>query len=81
MAASRQDVDRWIDTAKKGKYHYIISVCDTFDYDDYPVYCETKEEAKEQFTAHHGPNMQRVNEIIAIDKSGAVTEGLYIHDL
>jgi len=81
MTATRGDVNRWIETAKKNGDNYIISVCDTFDYDDYPIYCKSKGTAKEQFEEHNGHNMQRVNEIIRINEDGTVTENLTIHSL
>lgn len=75
MAASRKDVDRWIKTAKKEKQKFIISVCDTFDYDDYPVYCSDEKEIKKEIP-NHQINMQRINEIIRINDDGTVTENL-----
>ena len=74
MAASRADIDRWIETAKEKGSRFIISVCDTFDYDDYPVYCENTEELMEKHAEVNGKNMQRVNEIIWIDELGQVHE-------
>ena len=67
MAATRQDVDRWIETAKEKGATHIVSVCDTFDYDDYPVYCMNEKELKEAKDSHNGQNMQRINEVITID--------------
>ena len=74
MAATRQDVDKWISTAKTNGYQYIISVCDTWDYDDYPVYCRNKKEVIEAIP-EYTQNMQRINEIIRID-GDKVTENL-----
>jgi hypothetical protein len=68
MAASGRDVDFWILMAKKQKAKYIISVCDTFDYSDYPVYCkDEKELAIKEKQYRSGENMQRINEIIKVD--------------
>jgi len=80
MAATRQDVDRWIETAKQNGDEYVISVCDTWDYDDYPVYCKNLEELKQKHPKYNGENMQRINEIIRI-KNGVVTENLNIYHL
>ena len=80
MAASRRDVDRWIETAKLGKCKYIISVCDTFDYDDYPVYCEDLNELQRRYP-EYTKNMKRVNEIIRINEDGSVDENLSLHML
>lgn len=73
MAASKEDVDRWIETAKKDKKEFILSVCDTFDWDDYPVYCKDEEELEKERKKHNGVNMQRVNEVIRVDKKGKAT--------
>lgn len=75
MAATREDVDRWIKTAKERGAKYIISVCDTFDYDDYPVYVMPEENLEERKKDFNGVNMQRINEIITIHDDGEVTEG------
>ena len=72
MAATRQDVDRWIEEAKKNNQPFIISVCDTFDYDDYPIFCKTINELKERYKDVNGVNMQRINEIIKINPDGSV---------
>lgn len=66
MAATREDVDRWIATAKaKGETH-IISVCDTFDYDDYPVYVLPGEDLEEKKKEYNQVNMQKINEVIVV---------------
>jgi len=66
MAATFEDVERWKETAKKQKAKYIISVCDTFDYDDYPVYVSAMENLEEVKKEYNGVNMQRINEVIEI---------------
>jgi len=74
MAATREDVDRWIKTAKERGAKYIISVCDTFDYDDYPVYVMPDENLEERKKDFNGENMQRINEVITINDDNSVTE-------
>lgn len=80
MAASRNDVDRWINTAREGNFEFIISVCDTFDYEDYPVYCKDEEELKQEIPFYNGKKMQRINEIIRIKPDGMARENLSIYD-
>lgn len=75
MAASREDIERWIETAKKDKKKFIISMCDTWDYDDYPIYCKDEVELEKEFSSHNGKNMQSVNEIIKVEGK-KVTENL-----
>lgn len=78
MAATRQDVDKWIAKAKEDKMKFIISVCDTWDYDDYPVYCQDEKELSESILEYNGVNMQRINEVIKID-GDKVIENLSPH--
>jgi len=80
MAATRKDVDRWIDTAKEKGCKFIISVCDKFDYDDYPVYIKDLNELIMRVDEYDGVNMQSINEIIRINDDGSVTENLTIYN-
>ena len=64
MAASREDVERWIKTGKEQGAQYIISVCDTFDWDDYPAYVMPNENLEERKKKFSEENMQRINEVI-----------------
>lgn len=66
MAATREDVDRWIANAKKVGATHIISVCDTFDYDDYPVYVMPDEKLYEKKKQYDNVNMQKINEVIDV---------------
>jgi len=74
MAASRQDVDRWIETAKEMGATHIISVCDSFSYDDYPVYVMPNENLSEKRVKYDGVNMQRINEVITINGDEVIEE-------
>lgn len=74
MAANRKDVDRWIATAKEKGASHIISVCDTFDWDDYPVYVMPDEDLDEKKKEYDNVNMQKINEVITINKDGSVDE-------
>lgn len=74
MAASRQDVNRWIETAKNNGATHIISVCDTYDYDDYPVYVMPDETVQERRKNYDGKDMKRINEVIQIrDANGDIS--------
>jgi len=68
MAASREDVNRWVKTAKDEGYRYIISVCDTFEWEDYPVYIKEGENLEEAKLKYDGVNMQKINEVIDLNK-------------
>lgn len=75
MTATREDVNKWINTAKKKECNYIISVCDIFDHYDYPVFCKTVKQVKEDYLVYNS-KMQRINEVIRINDDGTVDENL-----
>ena len=82
MAASRQDIKRWLIEGKEENQRFVIVVCDTFDYGDYPVYCKDVQEAKESYKKHNGVHMQRIMEIydleIPIDEQLKETKAWHI---
>jgi hypothetical protein len=80
MAASRERVDLWIEIAKSTKSKYIISVCDTFDHEDYPVFCGTTAELARVIKRYDNNDMQRINEIIQINGDDVI-ENLTIIDI
>jgi len=66
MTATTEDIKRWREYAKGLGATHIISVCDTFDHDDYPVYVMPNEDVSVRAAKYNGQNMQRINEIIEI---------------
>ena len=77
MAATLDDVNRWVKTARNKNCNYIISVCDCFDYEDYPVYCKDLDEVRERYPEFDGVEMQRINEIIKINPDGSTETVLF----
>jgi len=61
MAATRADIQRWIDKRDDETTHLII-VCDTYDWEDYPVYVSVFEDVRKVESRFQG-NMQRVMEV------------------
>lgn len=48
MAATRDDLRRWFqEGVDQGATHMIV-VCDTYDYEDYPVYVSESENVRER---------------------------------
>ncbi len=62
MACTRQDIENWLNNAKTKNADFMIVVCDTFDHDDYPVYC-SKEDFAAKYNDHNGVNMQKIMEV------------------
>ncbi len=67
MTASIQDVLGWIEEAREKGATHIISVCDTFDWDDYPVYIMPGDDLDKKVKHYREASMQQVNEIIEIE--------------
>jgi len=60
---SREDIKRWLETAKKQKAAFMIVACDTYDFDDYPIYCADSKECLKKYEEHNGKNMQEIMEV------------------
>lgn len=78
MAASKSDIREWFKQGVKDKATHMIIVCDSFDWDDYPVYItSTAKVAKEycdSMTTNN--NMQQVMEVynLSMDMDSQLAE-------
>ena len=63
MSTTQADIRGWLKEGKRRKATHVIIVCDTFDYDDYPVYVKATEDVREIERRYNGQNMQRVVEV------------------
>lgn len=64
MAATRQDIERWLTVDVPDKATHMAVVCDTFDYDDYPVYVSEGEDPHKALEKYvKGENMTRLMEV------------------
>jgi hypothetical protein len=74
MAATRQDIEGWFDRGVKQKSRHMIVVCDSFDYDDYPVFTTTDDECLQRYK--NPGEMQRVREVydLRADKAEQMNE-------
>lgn len=69
MAATKKDISDWFSEGVwKGATHMLV-VCDTYDWDDYPVYVMPNENAREKANQYNGENMQKVMECYNLSKS------------
>jgi len=66
MAAHKADIQGWLERGKKEGATHVIVVCDTFDWDDYPVSVMPGENAKEKAVEYSGKNMQQVMEVYSL---------------
>jgi hypothetical protein len=69
MAASKEDIRRWLTEGKAMGATHVVVVCDTFDWDDYPVFVMPGEDAKAVHGKYNGKDMQQVMEVynLAVD--------------
>jgi len=68
MGTSKEDIKEWIKCGQDKKATHLIIVCDTFDWEDYPVYVMSGEDARTKYNHYHGPNMQKVMEVYNLQK-------------
>ncbi|MEK7509369.1 MAG: hypothetical protein AAB605_01500 [Patescibacteria group bacterium] len=68
MAATRSDIARWFKEGQEQGATHMVVVCDTFSYDDYPVYVTPGENARDKAAEHDGPEMQKVMEVYSLAK-------------
>jgi hypothetical protein len=64
MGTSRDDIRGWLKRAEP-KHTHMLVVCDTFDYDDYPVFTDNVSEAIEKYDRK---DMQKIMEIYDLRK-------------
>ncbi len=69
MAASQHDIRRWCTLSVPEKATHMAVVCDTFDWEDYPVYIKEGEDAyKETEKYRRGDNMTQLMEVYDLRK-------------
>lgn len=68
MATTKADIEGWLVSAKEEKATHLIVVCDSFDYEDYPVYVLKGQDVRKVVESYHGKNMQRVMEVYNLSK-------------
>jgi hypothetical protein len=70
MAATRQDIKRWLTENVPDKATHMAVVCDTFDWDDFPVYVSEGEDAREKLAKYQrGENMTQLMEVYDLRKN------------
>jgi hypothetical protein len=64
---TKKEFNEWIKRGRSNGATHMISVCDTFDFEDYPVYVMPTEKLDDIKQKYDNVNMQRINEIIEIN--------------
>lgn len=68
MATTLEDIQGWFKEGKRKKATHLVVVCDTYDWEDYPVYVSTHEDVAKVVLRYQGPNMQKVMEVYCLSK-------------
>lgn len=63
MATTKEDIRSWLESGKERGATHVIVVCDTFDWEDYPVYVMKDEKIQERYDHFNGKDMQKVMEV------------------
>lgn len=63
MSVTRDDIQDWFEVSRALEFTHMLIVCDTYSYDNYPVYVRGLNDFLNKFFDHHGKNMQRVEEV------------------
>lgn len=67
LAATKEEIAEWVKRGKKNKKcTHVVIVCDTFDWDDYPVEVKEGESIDSVIKHYDGPNMQKVMEVYSM---------------
>lgn len=69
MATTINEISEWFDEGVKQKATHMVIVCDSFSYEDYPVFCMSEEDARKKIK--NPGEMQRIMEVykLSSDKS------------
>lgn len=74
MRESHETVQAWCREKFAGGSVFMLVVCDTFDYEQYPVGL-TAEDFWEQYRQHNGHNMQRIEGVFVLASTGGTPIG------
>lgn len=77
MATTQEEIKEWLEEAKRNGSTHMLVVCDTYDYEDYPVYVKKGQNCQDVVSAYHGKDMQRVMEVYSMSKD--LKEQLNVH--
>jgi hypothetical protein len=80
MPTTKEDIKVWFERGLAQKQEFLIVVCDSFDWEDYPVFA-TKDNFSEKYKSHDGVNMQRIMEVydLSLDMHTQLNERRAFH--
>ena len=63
MGTTKDDIRKWFRSGLRQEATHLIVVCDTFEWDDYPVYVFPGQDVKEKESEYDGKDMQKIMEV------------------
>ena len=63
MGTTKDDIREWFQSGLRQEATHLIVVCDTFEWDDYPVYVFPGQDVKEKESEYDGKDMQKIMEV------------------
>ena len=78
---TKREIGEWFDRGKKAGANYMIVVCDTFSYEDYPAFVSSGENVVERINYFRRSPMQRIMEVydLNMDRSKQLREPRAFH--
>jgi hypothetical protein len=79
---TKAQISKWYDDGKDGGHMFMFVMCDTYDWEDYPKYTDTVEDAK-SIKKSYPSNMQTIMEIydLRADKQEQLNTHLNISEI
>jgi hypothetical protein len=68
MQASEEEKASWVAEARRQGATRILIVCDTFSYEQYPVYCRDEAELQSKTREYNSKSMQRTEGVIVVKR-------------
>ena len=60
---TKAEIKSWLEEGKAAGATHVIVVCDTFDWEDYPVFVSPHEDPRAVYDRYDDKNMQKVMEV------------------
>jgi len=80
-AATKNDLIKWFQKGVRNNQSHMIVVCDTYDYDDYPVYINSLEEFEEEYKRVISHSSETIMEVydLKMDMDSQMNEDRAFH--
>ena len=65
---SRDEIREWLEEAREMGATHMLVVCDTFDWEDYPVFVKPGDSIHDNIAHFHGKNMQKIMEVYSMSE-------------